>query len=36
MSESGDRYQSQVYLVSYSRADLEKAPASRESFGLIV
>lgn len=35
MSESGDRHQSQVYLVTYSRADLEKVP-SRESFGLII
>ena len=35
MSESGDRHQSQVYLVTYSRADLEKMP-SRESFGLII
>ena len=35
MSESGDRHHSQVYLVTYSRVDLEKVP-SRESFGLII
>ena len=34
MSESGDRHQSQVYLVTYSHADLEVP--SRESFGLII
>ena len=33
MPESGDSHQSQVYLVTYSRADLEKV-SSRESFGL--
>ena len=31
MSGTGYRHQSQVYLVTYSRADLEKVP-SRESF----
>ena len=35
MSEIGDRHQPQVYLVGYSRADLEKVP-SRESFGLVI
>ena len=35
MSESDDRHQSQVYLVAYSRADLEKVP-SRETFGLTI
>lgn len=35
MSETGYRHQSQVYLVTYSRADLEKVP-SRESFGLVI
>ena len=35
MSESSDRHQSQVCLVTYSRADLEKVP-SREWFGLII
>ena len=35
MSESGNRHQSQVYLVTYSCADLEKVP-SGESFGLII
>ena len=35
MLESGDCHQSQVYLVTCSRADLEKVP-SREPFGLII
>ena len=35
MSGTGYRHQSQVYLVTYSRADLEKVP-SRESFGLVI